>query len=45
MPERMKAGVLRFAVFVGDGCRYLGGFNARAVELPELEVNQAFVQR
>ena len=25
MPERMKAGVLRFAVFVGDGCRYLGG--------------------
>lgn len=45
MPERMKAGVLRFAVFVGDGCRYLGGFNARAAELPELEVNQAFVQR
>ena len=22
-----------------------GGFNARAAELPELEVNQAFVQR
>jgi hypothetical protein len=25
MPERMKAGVLRFTVFVGDACRYLGG--------------------